>query len=253
MTDLTVDMKKFLLVLFVFLLMTEVVLGANIHGNIYDFSLDRIGNVIIEINTAPKQFFVSKNGTYSFTVPIGVYEVKAQHYESTLLISSTSENITVQDNGDYILDLVLFPVINEEELLEDEIEVSKNRFNIGSFSVVLIILAGILFYFYNKKKSVKKREVIEKEDSFEEKAEEITKGGEDEKEEKKERYDFYLENLAEKVIEMIKEEGGRTTQKEIRKKIPLSEAKISLVIAELEANGRIRKIKKGRGNILILR
>lgn len=253
MTDLTVDMKKFLLVLFVFLLMTEVVLGANIHGNIYDFSLDRIGNVIIEINTAPKQFFVSKNGTYSFTVPIGVYEVKAQHYESTLLISSTSENITVQDNGDYILDLVLFPVINEEELLEDEIEVSKNRFNIGSFSVVLIILAGILFYFYNKKKSVKKREVIEKEDSFEEKAEEITKGGEDEKEEKKERYDFYLENLAEKVIEMIKEEGGRTTQKEIRKKIPLSEAKISLVIAELEASGRIRKIKKGRGNILILR
>jgi len=50
----------------------------------------------------------------------------------------------------------------------------------------------------------------------------------------------------------LKKEGGRMTQKEIRKHINLSEAKISLVIAELEDSGKIKKIKKGRGNILIL-
>jgi len=55
------------------------------------------------------------------------------------------------------------------------------------------------------------------------------------------------------LIKIIKREGGRTTQKYIRKQIPLSEAKISLMIAELEHKGIIEKIKKGRGNIIILK
>jgi len=54
-----------------------------------------------------------------------------------------------------------------------------------------------------------------------------------------------------KILELIKKEG-RITQKEIRKQIPLSEAKISLIISELEAKGIVRKIKRGRGNIIIL-
>ena len=57
----------------------------------------------------------------------------------------------------------------------------------------------------------------------------------------------------EQIIKIIKREGSRTTQKEIRKQIPLSEAKISLMIAELEHKGIIEKIKKGRGNIIILK
>ena len=56
-----------------------------------------------------------------------------------------------------------------------------------------------------------------------------------------------------KIVEIIKEEGGRVTQKEIRKQIPLSEAKISLMVAELGHKGVIQKIKKGRGNIIILK
>ena len=64
---------------------------------------------------------------------------------------------------------------------------------------------------------------------------------------KQEDYDL------EKVIKILKEEGGRATQKVIRKEIPLSEAKISLMIAELEHKGVIEKIKKGRGNIIILK
>ena len=55
------------------------------------------------------------------------------------------------------------------------------------------------------------------------------------------------------VIEIIRKEGGRTTQKDIRKMIPLSEAKISLMISELEAKGVVQKIKKGRGNIIVLK
>ena len=49
------------------------------------------------------------------------------------------------------------------------------------------------------------------------------------------------------VIKIIKEEGGRTTQKEIRKRIPLSEAKISfnapgckVVFGNIHLNGSAR-------------
>jgi uncharacterized membrane protein len=52
------------------------------------------------------------------------------------------------------------------------------------------------------------------------------------------------------VLEIIKKEK-RITQKDIRKQLPDSEAKISLVISEFEAQGIIKKIKKGRGNIII--
>jgi len=53
-------------------------------------------------------------------------------------------------------------------------------------------------------------------------------------------------------MDIIKKEDGRTTQKEIRKQLPLSEAKVSLIITELEEKGVVKKIKKGRGNVIIL-
>ena len=63
----------------------------------------------------------------------------------------------------------------------------------------------------------------------------------------------YEDNELGQLIKIIRQEGGRATQKEIRKQIPLSEAKISLMIAELEHKGLVEKIKKGRGNIIILK
>jgi uncharacterized membrane protein len=55
-----------------------------------------------------------------------------------------------------------------------------------------------------------------------------------------------------KITDLLKKNNGRMTQKAIRKEFPLSEAKISLMIAELEALGKIKKIKRGRGNIIVL-
>jgi uncharacterized membrane protein len=56
----------------------------------------------------------------------------------------------------------------------------------------------------------------------------------------------------EDLLAIIRKEGGRITQQELRRQMPYSEAKVSLMLAELEDQGRIRKIKKGRGNIIIL-
>ena len=55
-------------------------------------------------------------------------------------------------------------------------------------------------------------------------------------------------------LEIIKKHDGRLTQKELRKEMMyLSEAKVSLIVTELEHKEKIEKIKKGRGNILILK
>ncbi|MFC1769333.1 helix-turn-helix transcriptional regulator, partial [Nanoarchaeota archaeon] len=53
--------------------------------------------------------------------------------------------------------------------------------------------------------------------------------------------------------EKFKKEGGRTTQKDIRKNFPQSEAKVSLMVTDLEHKGYLEKIKKGRGNVIILK
>jgi uncharacterized membrane protein len=71
-------------------------------------------------------------------------------------------------------------------------------------------------------------------------------------EEKTEAEKGYIptDETAKAVLGIIKREK-RITQKEIRKQLPDSEAKISLVITELESKEVIKKIKKGRGNIII--
>ena len=55
------------------------------------------------------------------------------------------------------------------------------------------------------------------------------------------------------VLGIIKNYGGRITQKELREKLSHSEAKVSLIVAELEHLGKIKKFKKGRGNIIVLK
>ena len=62
-----------------------------------------------------------------------------------------------------------------------------------------------------------------------------------------------VSDLAQDIIKFIKSQKGRVSQKDIRKKFPSSEAKISLVITELQHKGVVERIKKGRGNIIVLK
>ena len=210
----------------IFLLLPELASPATIYGTIYDYSLEKAKDARVEINTEPKQLYISKNGSYAFNVPNGEYAIEAKQYIGSLLKASAAENITIKDNGVYVLDLVLFPAIGEGELEEDidindPFEERKLNTAIILASIILIIL---FFVAYTKSKSKAKAN-----------------------DKKQEDYDL------ERVIKILKEEGGRTTQKAIRKEIPLSEAKISLMIAELEHKGIVEKIKKGWGNIIILK
>ncbi len=218
----------------ILLLLVSPVFGAVIHGAVYDLDLNKVSQAVVEINTSPKQVMVSVNGTYSFEVPIGNYELSARHAK---LDMSVVEIISVTQDGAYVLDLLLFPDFSEEdELLNETLDVieyeeyegnGNNTLLIAVLVVVAFIIGFMIFWKVHAKPT------------------------KEEKEEPKEVKKASKADL-EEILAFVKKEGGRTTQKDLRKAIPYSEAKISLMIAELESQGRLKKIKKGRGNIIII-
>ncbi len=218
-------MKGYIIILLVMLLSINIVYGAAISGTVYDFSLNKISNIIIEINTEPTQRTISKTGFYSFNVPEGNYKITAKTINNEII---TTENITVNQEGIYTLDLISSIDIlstentTTENYLDITPEITQIEEKINYSFFILIIVLTIIFiglYFYRKRKAVIKPEETD---------------------------------LLNKVLDIIKKEK-RTTQKEIRKLIPYSEAKISLILTELEAKGKIQKIKKGRANVIILK
>lgn len=224
-------MQKKVVYFLVLLLISTSCYAATLHGTVYDLSLEKVSDVVVEVDSAPIQRVISTQGEYEFELQEGDYVISAKQIENELVVAIAEEKITVSAEGDYNLDLFLFPSFEEEEsILEDtDALVEEDYFKTTNYLLIIVIVLLVLliglvlfFHFRSKKKQATKSIVVEGSDDLH------------------------------KVLSIIKSQGGRTTQKEIRKNMPLSEAKVSLIIAELEDNGTIRKIKKGRGNIIIL-
>ena len=223
--------------------------AANVRGVVYDLYLNKQSDSMVEINTLPKQMIISKDGTYSFEVAEGNYVITAKYSEGSMLNSYVEENITIVDDGDYVIDLVLFPVLeNEEEVVDMSNLITEN--NRSSFlglliwSLVAIVVIIVFFYLFYKFKS-SPAGWFENRKPNDDGAKPVTG---------KYVQDGLVEkDLKEDILQYISQNGGRVTQKDIRRKFPSSEAKISLVLTELEHKGSIEKIKKGRGNIIILK
>jgi uncharacterized membrane protein len=205
------------LLFLILLLCVPFVSAATLHGTVYDFDFDVVENTIIEVNSQPKQSMIAIDGTYSFELNPGEYTLEAKYIVGDSLISSVSEEINIVDEGDYVLDLILFPNLDDELVEDFEFDEAETNNSLIYLAIFLIII--IIFFIFLKKKP-KKRDLDKDE--------------------------------AEDVLKFIKKEGGRTTQKEIRKNIGLGEAKVSLIITELEHKKKVKRIKKGRGNIIIL-
>ena len=170
---------KILSYLFVGIFLISSVNAVIIYGTFYDLSLNKVNNARVEMNTSPRQFFIAQNGTYSFNVPNGAYTIKAQLMQKNTVIASVQENITIKQDGNYILDLILFPDIEEGveeieiELNESIVELKKN--NLLKGELVLIVLLLFFGYIisahylgkYRKQKKVtikEKREIEQKEE-----------------------------------------------------------------------------------------
>ena len=218
-------MLKKSVIMLIFVMLSSNVLAATIHGTVFDLYLDELEGAVVRINTTPEQVKVAKDTTYSFIAPKGDYVITATYSNDESF--AIEQNITINDDGDYTFDLILLPDLEEDVLGDidlDELEEQKTN----PWLIVFIIIINMLVVVYLIKWFTAKKKI-----DTEEKAAES--------------------GDLDALVEFIKKEGGRVTQKDIRKKLPLSEAKISLMITELEHKGILEKIKKGRGNIIILK
>ncbi len=210
-------MRLFIIILAILIL--PIASAATIHGNIYDFSLNDLNNVILEVDSDPIQKLISKDGAYQFNLDSGDYELVAKYYEENSLLYETKETLKINGGGEYKLDLILLPPLEEDEDLALDFPEYEEPKGLFWFALIIVIIICILVVVYIFK--LRKKPLIQEEDD------ELTQ------------------------LEKLLKTNKRLTQKEIRKQIPLSEAKISLMITELEHKGKVEKIKKGRSNVIV--
>src|SRR3989344_3677941 len=241
-------MRLIVFVVIGFLLFSSTAMAATIFGTVYDLSLEQAKNVRVSISTVPEQQIIAVNGRYSFNVQAGTYMLTAEQRRNDQILAQAVEEVVVVQDGVFVHDLILEPYIEEEEALTNfsglEIEsltlddTKKTDYLFIVVLVALIIVAAFLIYRVNKVMksfhAVKKEVAVQKDEP------------------KAETKPQQLPEDLHQVIQFVQEQQGRTTQKEIRTKFPQSEAKVSLMIADLEKRGLVKKVKKGRGNVIIL-
>jgi len=84
---------------------------ATIHGATYaGDTLEPLNDTVININSNPPQSIVAKNGTYSFELGPGDYVITAKYYRNRTVIYSKQTTLKVEDEGNYVFDLLLYPV-----------------------------------------------------------------------------------------------------------------------------------------------
>ncbi|WP_160174922.1 helix-turn-helix transcriptional regulator [Methanococcoides methylutens] len=225
--------------------------SATVHGATYEWNtFELLENTIISVNSTPSQSVVAKYGVYSFDLNPGSYTIKAEYFQNDTLVYISEEDIVITDEGNYIIDLLLYPAYSEGLITEDDlaeiapIEESStdsektNQSSIGTYSIAFILLALMAvgaYSFLHKKKGT---------DHVTYQPEVIV-----EPEEENEEFPSDLQE----VLDIIIANEGRITQKDLRSKIRYSEGKVSLMLSELEAKGYVEKFRKGRGNVIILK
>jgi uncharacterized membrane protein len=138
--------------------------AAFIQGNIFDSNLDIAKNSIVRINSTPAQSMVARDGTYQFHVEPGSYLLTATTIDNT---GRTEETLLIERDGSFSKDIILFPVLNET-LVRDE-EFTANSFlqeqnkNLTTLIVLLVVVlmallllvsGGFLFFILREKRKL---------------------------------------------------------------------------------------------------
>lgn len=197
-----------------------VAAAATITGTVYDYELDKVAGAVITINTTPVQTVVATDGTYSLQVRAGTYDLKVGLVGEVGISQEDDQQVVVDEEGVYNLDFILFPEIQEdlEELDIDESLIAEQR----PSRSWLLVAAGAVLVAAGIVGLARRKGAVQ---------------GDEETQ----------------VLSYLRRHGAVATQKELRKSLAYSEARISLVLTSLEAQGKVIKIRKGRGNIIKLR
>ncbi len=277
--------KGGLVSLMLFLLVfASSVQAARVFGTVYDSNLNPITKAVVVLNTTPEQRQVALNGSYAFFVPDGSYRVNATALGGNL---TAFADVVVTMDGDFRVDLIAFEAagsgLDEFGNLLEGGNVSSGDLNetgasatpqpaiseAAAWDALAELFFGLLFigfaaaYFWTHRKNgqppTSNPATLPKPPRVPLKPSPPTTptphnppkpiasaAGHL-------NYSKPLTADQQRVLDTIRKMDGRVSQKELRKALsPWSEAKVSMELTELEDGGLVRKIKKGRGNIVRL-
>lgn len=216
-------------------------------GDVYDAEeFEKLDNVVIKISgETTLQFIV--NNSYNIKLNPGNYTIYAYKYDMGKLKYFTKDQVLAVEESQQF-DLVLLPsefadiydldfdLPNAEDIPKQQPNFIDSIVNGIVILAALVVIAGVI-YLITKTKTEKSLSNIPGDQQSAHK-----NIDEDEVPE--------LDDDCKIVLKILEENEGRMIQKEIREILNFSETKMSLLVAELETLGRIKRIKKGRENIL---
>lgn len=241
--------RRLVLLILIIISLIVTAQATKVNGTFYEWSdfEKPLKNVLAEVeeNSTIIHYKVSTDGKYEFDLSPGNYLIKARYYRNNILELTGEENISIDKIDEpRQLDILLFPPTESEyEYLGDinltkDIEIKKET-TLNDYVILILILVSfvlIILYWFKKKTTANKLIATQQAALQPEVSEKHGELPED-------LHDIY---------ELIQKKGGRITQKELRKELKYSEAKVSLMLDDLADRGLIKKIKKGRANIIIL-
>ncbi len=234
-------MRPLLLALLAVSLCSAVLVeGEIISANTFDLVQDAV--VKLSGPTTVQQ--VAENGTFSFDVPQGDYELSAYQYSGGAVSLFAKEPLRVGAEKIWFVAVLFPPSEFEEELLplmeEPElVEVPEPQDSLLLYiviSLLLVIIALLAFLFLRSGKP-----------------KEYPKGPFPGAEEIQKPPALELDGEEKRVLQVLGESEGMRTQKELREILNCTDAKMSLLLSSLEARGLVKRIKRGRENIVKLR
>jgi uncharacterized membrane protein len=280
---------KVICTILILLILIQTIFAVKVSGAIYDHSLTPIQKVVISINTTPEQKMVSKYGGYHFIIEPGTYTIKATLTQNgvTKLIAEEKITITTKNpDAEIIRDLFMFSDFNMAAEFKQPWYAKPMSFFRSPipYITIIILILGLLFIHQKNKTKQKVKSEQQNNNSLKNttNASDIesmatnnqveSNLNEETTQSKKHNSQFEQTNqtavqfkeqpqlvkpltndekLKKHIIQILSEKQ-QTTQKYIRQQFPLSEAKISLILKELESDNIIQREKQGRSNILTL-
>lgn len=263
-------------VLFFFLLILATgAHAARLEGRIFTLDLDPIAKSVLVINSTPEQTYVSKYGGYFFEVEEGTYKIAVFYTKNGITKQIADKTIEVQGQSVIYNDLFMYSDLDLENAFSShEVKTTPKDFFTDNITWVItvigIVLALILALVLRLLSQIKTRKFINHyvkfqntravpttqvlhQQSTQQKEEQEQQQNlqpiEQERPQTKQEQNDQL--MTKKMIELL-EKNSQTNQKELRKLFTVSEAKISLLLAQLEQRKIIIKIKSGRQNIIRL-
>ncbi len=197
-------------------LLASLCSAAFVHGSIYSDNLQKINSTVIRVDGPFSYQLVTDKANYSIYLPEGNYRISASVYDQSGNTALYSEEDVKVGGEDQTMDLVLRPAW-------------PMGYTVALLVIFIIIIACAFLWTGRQRQSGTPRPRQEAPAS---------------------RKAVEPDEDAKAVLRALDGFEGRSTQKELKEALGFSDAKLSLILSELESLGSIKKFKRGRGNII---